>query len=105
MINAFLGNLPDGFLKSTLSTFGIRGNLQTGLDMLDKLSETLPKTTFEPFYEEVVFYYAYVLTDVAHSPEAYSKTMKYTARIEDTSLLKAYLRPMFARRAGTMTRL
>ncbi|GGI28986.1 tetratricopeptide repeat protein [Pedobacter mendelii] len=91
LINTVLGNLPDGALKSALSTFGIKGNTQTGLAILDKLAENLPKSTYEPFYEEVVFYYAYVLTDVAHSPAAYVKTMKYTERIADTSLLKSYL--------------
>lgn len=91
LINAVLGNLPDGALKSALSTFGIKGNLQNGLNMFEKLADNLPKSSYEPFYEEVVFYYAYVLTDVAHSPLAYSKTMKYTERIADTSLLKSYL--------------
>lgn len=91
LINAFLGNLPDGALKSTLATFGIKGNLQTGINMLDKLAENLPKSSYEPFYEETVFYYAYVLSDIAHSPSAYVKTMKYTERISDSSLLKSYL--------------
>ena len=91
LINAVLGNLPDGALKTALSTFGIKGNLQTGLDMFERLANNLPKSTYEPFYEEVVFYYAYVLTDVAHSSSAYAKTMKYTERIADTSLLKSYL--------------
>jgi hypothetical protein len=91
LINVVLGNLPDGALKSTLSTFGIKGNASSGLAMLDKLAENLPKSSYEPFYEEVVFYYAYVLTDVAHSPVAYAKTMRFTERIADTSLLKAYL--------------
>lgn len=91
LINAVLGNLPDGALKSALSTFGIRGDLQTGLNMFEKLADNLPKSSFEPFYEETVFYYAYVLTDVAHSSQAYAKTMKYTAKIDDNSLLKSYL--------------
>ncbi|RYG17813.1 MAG: tetratricopeptide repeat protein [Chitinophagaceae bacterium] len=91
LINTVLGNLPDGALKSTLATFGIKGNMEKGLAMLDKLADGLPKSTYEPFYEEVVFYYAYVLTDVAHSSSAYSKTMKFTERIADTSLLKSYL--------------
>ncbi|SEQ77983.1 tetratricopeptide repeat protein [Pedobacter rhizosphaerae] len=91
LINAVIGNLPDGGLKSALSTLGLKGNLQNGLNMLEKLTENLPKSSYEPFYEEVVFYYAYVLTDVAHSPLAYAKTMKYTERIADTSLLKSYL--------------
>jgi len=100
LINAFLGNLPDGILKSTLSTFGIKGNLQAGIAMLDKLSEGLPKSKFEPFYEEVVFYYVFVLNDIAHSPSAYSKTMKYTARISDSSLLKTYLQALVCSRNG-----
>jgi len=91
LINAVMGALPDGFLKSTLSTFGLKGDLQTGLTMLDKLAENLPKSAYEPFYEETVFYYAYVLSDVAKSNQAYTKTMKYTARIADSSLLKSYL--------------
>lgn len=91
LINAVLGNLPDGALKTALSTFGIKGNLQSGLNMFEKLADNLPKSSYEPFYQEVVFYYAYVLTDVAHSPQAYAKTMRYTERIADTSLLKSYL--------------
>jgi hypothetical protein len=91
LINAVLGSLPDGILKSTLATFGVTGNTQNGLAMLEKLADNLPKSNYAPFYEEVVFYYAYVLSDVVHSPSAYAKTMKYTARISDTSLLKIYL--------------
>lgn len=100
LINAFLGNLPDGILKSTLSTFGIKGNLQSGIAMLDKLSESLPKSKFEPFYEEVVFYYVFVLNDIAHSPQAYNKTMKYTARIAESSLLKTYLQALVCSKNG-----
>ena len=100
LINVVIGVLPDGILKSTLSTFGLKGNLQNGLNMLDKLAENLPKTTYEPFYEETIFNYAYVLSDVTKSPQAYAKTMKYTARIADSSLLKTYLRAYVCARNG-----
>lgn len=100
LINAFLGNLPDGILKSTLATFGIKGNLQRGIVMLDKLAEGLPSSKFEVFYEEVVFYYVFVLNDIAHSPSAYAKTMKYTGRISDSSLLKTYLRAVVSAKNG-----
>lgn len=100
LINAVMGALPDGFLKSALATFGIKGNLQNGLSMLDKLAENLPKSSYEPFYEETVFYYAYVLSDVAHAKDAYSKTMKFTARIADSSLLKTYLQAYVCARNG-----
>ena len=100
LINVFLGNLPDGILKSALSTFGIRGDVQTGLKLLDNLAQNLPRSAYEPFYDEVIFYYSFVLSDIVHSPEAYSKTMKYTARIDDSSLLKAYLQAYVCARNG-----
>lgn len=100
LIDAFLGNLPDGMLKRTLATFGIKGELSHGMALLDRLSETLPASRFEPFYEEVVFYYCYVLNDIAHSPQAYAKTMKYTGRIPDSSLLKTYLRAQVCAKNG-----
>lgn len=100
LINAVMGALPDGFLKSTLVAFGIKGNVQTGLNLLEKLVENLPKSTFEPFYEETVFYYAYVLSDVAHSNQAYTKTLKYTNRIADSSLMKTYLRAYVSARTA-----
>lgn len=98
LINAVMGALPDGFLKSTLATFGLKGNLQAGLNMLDRLAENLPESTYEPFYEEAVFYYSYVLSDVAKSKQAYAKTIKYTSRMADSSLIKTYLRAYISAR-------
>ena len=100
LINVVIGALPDGFMKSTLSTFGVKGDIQTGLNQLDKLAESLPKSTYEPFYEEVIFYYAYILSDVAKSPQAYPKIMKYTSRIGDSSLLKTYMQAYACARNG-----
>lgn len=100
LINAFLGNLPDGILKSTLATFGIKGNLNQGIALLDRLAENLPKSRYEAFYEEVVFYYSFVLNDIAHSPQAYAKTMKYTSKISSSSLLKTYLQALVASKSG-----
>ena len=100
LIQVVMGSLPDGFLKSTLATFGIKGNIQTGLAMLDKLAENLPKSAYEPFFEDVVFNYVNVLNDVVRSPTAYAKTMKYTARFAEGSLLKTYLQAYTAAKNG-----
>ncbi len=100
LISAFLGNLPDGVLKSTLSTFGIKGNVQEGIAKLEKLVENLPQSKYEPFYEEVVFYYSFVLNDIAHSPSAYVKTMRYSATISNNSLLKSYLQAGVCSKSG-----
>jgi len=100
LINVFLGSLPDGVMKSTLGMLGIRGDAQKGLAMLERLAQNLPRSTYEPFYEEVVFYYSFVLSDVVHASDAYAKTMKYTARISDNSLLKSYLQAYVCARNG-----
>lgn len=96
LINAMMGVLPDGFFKSALAAFGIKGDIQTGINMLDKLAENLPKSAYESFYEETVFYYLYVLTDVAQQDDAFAKTMKFTQRFADSSLLKTYLQAYVA---------
>lgn len=100
LINVVIGALPDGFMKSALSTFGVKGDIETGLNQLDRLAEDLPKSTYETFYEEVIFYYAYILSDVAKSPQAYPKVMKYTSRIADSSLLKVYMQAYACTRNG-----
>ncbi|RZK50703.1 MAG: tetratricopeptide repeat protein [Pedobacter sp.] len=91
-INVVLGALPDGILKSTLSTFGISGNTTKGLQMLAQLADNLPKSNYEHYYEEVVYLYSFLLSDVIVSPDAYLKTMHYTNRFSDSSLLKTYMR-------------
>ncbi len=100
LIQVVMGSLPDGFLKSALATFGIKGNVQTGVAMLDKLAENLPKSAYEPFFEDVIFNYVYILNDVLHSPSTYAKTMKYTARFAEGSLLKTYLQAYVAAKTG-----
>ncbi|MEJ5993974.1 tetratricopeptide repeat protein [Pedobacter sp. Du54] len=100
LIQVVMGSLPDGFLKNTLAAFGIKGNVQTGLAMLDKLAENLPKSAYEPFFEDVVYNYMNVLNDIVHSPTAYAKTMKYTARFAEDSLLKTYLQAYAAAKNG-----
>lgn len=100
LISAVLGSLPDGLMKNTLSTFGIKGNVRTGLATMQKLVAGLPASVYEPFYEEVVFYYSFALVDVAHSENAYAETMKYASRIADASLLKSYLKAYVCAKKG-----
>lgn len=100
LINAVLGSLPEGFMKRTLSTFGIKGDVKTGLTMMQRLVAGLPSSVYEPFYEEVVFYYSFVLVDVAHSQNAYAETIKYIARVSDASLLKSYLKAYVCAKKG-----
>ncbi|WP_129717094.1 tol-pal system YbgF family protein [Pedobacter sp. SYP-B3415] len=100
LIDAVLGSMPDGTLKSALSVVGIKGNTRRGIDMMERLASTVSKTPYEAFYEETAFYYTYVLADVVRDPAAYAKTIKYTAQIADSSLLRAYLQAYVAIKTG-----
>ena len=100
LINAVLGSLPDGLMKSTLATFGIKGNVKAGLVMMQRLVAGLPESVYKPFYEEAVFYYSFVLVDVAHSENAYAETTKYVAKVSDASLLKSYLKAYVCAKKG-----
>lgn len=100
LINAVLGAMPDGFLKSALATFGIKGNLNMGLGMLERLLDGLPTSNFDIFYEEVLLYYMFAITDVAHSPNAYSNVIKYATKASNSSLLKTYIQAYVSNKTG-----
>lgn len=91
MINALLGALPEG-LKKTISAFGIRGNTQTGIHMLEDLVKNLPKSTYSFYYEEVVFLLSFVKLDIVNDSDAYKSIIENTNQIDSSSLLKTYIR-------------
>lgn len=90
-INAILGTVPAG-LKKVISAFGIRGNARSGLKMLENLVVELPQSPYSHFYEEAVFYLAYVQTDIIQHPQSYNKIIANTQNISSESLLRAYIR-------------
>lgn len=91
MINAVLGSIPDG-LRKALSVFGIRGDTRTGIRMLESLIEKLPRSPYSHFYDETVFYYSVIQTDIVPDPASYGKIIRNTEDIDRESLLKTYIR-------------
>jgi len=91
MINAVLGSIPDG-LRKALSVFGVRGDTRTGVRMMENLIEKLPRSPFSHFYDETVFYYSVIQTDIVPDPANYGKIIKNTAVMDHESLLKTYIR-------------
>ncbi|SDM25475.1 hypothetical protein SAMN05421813_108112 [Daejeonella rubra] len=91
MINAVLGSIPDGMRKA-LSAFGIRGDTKTGIRMMESLIEKLPGSSYAHFYDETVFYYSIIQTDIVPDPANYSKIMKNTEDMDRESLLRTYIR-------------
>lgn len=91
MINAILGSVPDG-MKRAMSTFGIRGNTANGLRILENLVLKLPQSSYSHFYDEAVFYLAYIQTDILNNASSYNKIIANTQEIDPESLLRTYIR-------------
>jgi len=100
VVNVLLGSLPGGPLKSILAFLGIKGDTQTGVQMLEKLSETLKKSGYAFGYDELVFYLTYIQTDVVNDPLAYNKMLHLVNGIDSTSSLKSYIAGYVALRTG-----
>ena len=60
--------------------------------MLENLVDRLPGSSYAHFYDEAVFYLAYVQTDILNDPSAYAKIIANTQDIDSESLLKSYIR-------------
>ncbi|QQL49316.1 tetratricopeptide repeat protein [Mucilaginibacter ginkgonis] len=100
LVNVLLGALPDGALKSALSFFGVKGNINTGLNSLQQLASKLPHTSYAMYYDELVFYLTYVQSYVLNDPAAYIKMHQYIAQMDSGSLLKTYVRAFVSLRTG-----
>ena len=91
MINVILGSVPDGMRKA-MSTFGIRGNTANGVRMLENLVVKLPQSPYSHFYNEAVFYLAYIQTDILNNASVYNRIIANTQEIDSESLLRTYIR-------------
>ncbi|WP_242691485.1 tetratricopeptide repeat protein [Desertivirga arenae] len=99
MLNAVLGALPSG-LKKTISVFGMRGNTETGVKMLENLVRTLPNSAYSHFYDDAVFCLAYVQSGILNDRNAFPKIVANVQRIDSSSLLKSYILSYSAIRTG-----
>ncbi|MGB4774236.1 MAG: tetratricopeptide repeat protein [Daejeonella sp.] len=91
IINALFGSVPES-LKSTLAIVGIRGDTQKGVKMLENAIEKLPSSSYSHFYAESVFYLTSIKIDILNDKKSYESILKYTQNIDNTSLLKTYIR-------------
>lgn len=100
VVNVLLGSLPNGALKSVLGFLGVKGNTQTGIKMLEKLSTDLPKSGYAYHYDELIYYLTYIQCDVANDPQAYTKMLQLVINADSTSLLRDYIVGYIALRTG-----
>ncbi len=97
LIDVILGSIPSN-MKGIASTFGFSGNADKGVNTLESLMSSLPKTAYGFYTDEVVFFLCYIETDLAPNKNNYSKTIAYSNTMSDKSLLKTYLQAYVASR-------
>ncbi|MFC5282460.1 tetratricopeptide repeat protein [Pedobacter alpinus] len=90
LIDVVLGSIPSN-MKSIASSFGFSGNANNGIKTLQYLADSLPKTSYSFYNDEVIFFLCYIETDLLHNKANYKKTMAYTNSLGNGSLLKTYL--------------
>lgn len=90
LIDVIFGSIPSN-LKRISSTLGIKGNKEIGIKTLESLMKALPKTSYDFYKDEVVFFLCYIETELVHDKANYNKIMGYIGTLNDTSLLKSYL--------------
>lgn len=100
VVNVLLGSLPGGALKTVLGFLGIKGDTQTGIKMLEKLSAELPRSGYAYDYTELIYYLTYIQTDVVNDPLAYTKMLHLVTQADSTSLLTDYIVGYIALRTG-----
>lgn len=103
VVNVLLGSLPGGALKTILNILGIKGDTQTGVKMLERLSVDLSRSPYAYHYDELVYYLTYIQTDVVNDPQAYTKMLHLVTLADSTSLLTDYIVGYIALRTGHST--
>jgi tetratricopeptide (TPR) repeat protein len=90
LIDVIFGSIPSN-LKRIFSTLGIKGNTDKGIKTLEQLASVLPKTSYDFYKDEVVFFLCYIETELVHNKSNYNKIMGHIETLGNSSLLKAYL--------------
>jgi hypothetical protein len=99
LIDVIFGSIPAN-IKGILRTLGLKGNTSNGINTLENLTATLPKTPYAFYKDEVVFFLCYIETDLFHNKSSYTKIINYTNSMSNESLLKAYLQGYISEKNG-----
>ncbi|SMO39375.1 tetratricopeptide repeat protein [Solitalea koreensis] len=92
LLNIIIGSAPSG-LKTIMNTLiGVNGNVQVGIQLMEKTLAELPSSPYKFYYPETALYYSYVLNDIIGDPGAYAKMQHYLSPIDNDCLLKYFVK-------------
>lgn len=99
LLYGLIGLVPEQY-KWALSSIGLKGNVQEGIEMLEKLKTQLPNSNYKYFLTESIFFLSFIQLTVENNKDLYETVFKNTAAIPNTNLLKVYICSMVALRTG-----
>lgn len=90
IINIVLGAVPSN-LRGILKTIGLNGSVANGVKDLEYLIAALPKSNYNFYRDEVIFFYAFAQTEAVKNKNYQQKIVSYLDNLPNTSLLKSFL--------------
>lgn len=99
LLYSLLGLVPDQY-KWALSTIGLKGNIQQGMNMLDELRIKLPQSPYAQFTNETIFFLSFIQMSVENQDHLYETVIRNTNPIGNEHLMNVYIRTLVAMRTG-----
>jgi hypothetical protein len=90
LLYGLIGLVPDQY-KWAMSTIGLKGNVQEGIEMLERLKNKLPNTPYAYLQTESIFFLSVIQLSVENNPNLFEVVLKNTESIPNTNLLKTYI--------------
>ena len=90
LVNVIFGSIPASF-RGIGRILGMSGNVQAGINQLEKLKTELPQSKFNFYNDEVVFFICTISIDALRNYQAYPQLVTYLSTIDNSSLLKSFL--------------
>lgn len=90
IINIVLGAVPSN-LRGVLKTIGLTGSVANGVKDLEYLIAVLPKSNYNFYRDEVIFFYAFAQTEAVKNKNNQQKIISYLENLPQTSMLKSFL--------------
>lgn len=90
LLNIVLGAVPSN-LRGILKTIGLNGSVANGVKELEYLIAVLPKSNYNFYRHEVIFFYVFAQTEAVKNKNNQQKIISYLDNLPNTSLLKSFL--------------
>lgn len=99
LLYGLIGMVPEQY-KWALSSIGLKGNVQEGIEMLESLKIKLPSSQYSFLQTEAIFFLSFIQLSVESKSNIFETVMKNTSVIPQKSLMKTYICAIVAVRTG-----